>query len=142
MSALSSLGKLLVGLLAAGFGIALCLAPAAGIGGAAVTRVDDTMQSNLADLTDGTAPGVTTITDTNGDPIAWMYAQRRYEVEPDEISQSAKDALVAIEDRRFYEHDGVDMQGFARAMVKNVLAGGVEEGASTCLLYTSPSPRD
>lgn len=131
MSALNSLGKLLVGLLAAGLGIALCLAPAAGIGGAAVTRVDDTMQSNLADLTDGTAPGVTTITDTNGDPMAWVYAQRRYEVEPDEIAQSAKDALVAIEDRRFYEHDGVDMQGFARAMVTNLLAGGVEEGAST-----------
>ena len=131
MSALNSLGKLLVGLLAASLGIALCLAPAAGVGGAAVTRVDDTMQSNLADLTDGTAPGVTTITDANGDPMAWIYAQRRYEVEPDQISQSTKDALVAIEDRRFYEHEGVDMQGFARAMVTNILAGGVEEGAST-----------
>ena len=131
MSALSSLGKLLLGLIAAGLGIALCLAPAAGIGGAAVTRVDNTMQSNLSDLTDGTAPGVTTITDVNGDPMAWIYAQRRYEVAPNEIAQSAKDALVSIEDRRFYEHDGVDMQGFARAMVRNVLAGGVEEGAST-----------
>jgi len=131
VSSLSSLGKLLIGLVAVSLGIALCLAPVAGIGGAAVTRVDNTMQSNLADLTDGAAPGVTTITDTNGDPLAWIYAQRRYEVEPDEIAQSAKDALVAIEDRRFYEHDGVDMQGFARAMVRNVLAGGVEEGAST-----------
>lgn len=117
--------------MAAGFGMAVCLAPAAGIGGAAVTRVDNTMQSNLADLTDGAVPGVTTITDTNGDPMAWIYAQRRYEVEPDEIAQSAKDALVAIEDRRFYEHEGVDMQGFARALVTNILAGGVEEGAST-----------
>ncbi len=117
--------------MAAGVGMAVCLAPAAGIGGAAVTRVDNTMQSNLADLTDGAAPGVTTITDTNGDPMAWIYAQRRYEVPADEIAQSAKDALVAIEDRRFYEHDGVDMQGFARAMVTNILAGGVEEGAST-----------
>ena len=131
MSALNSLGKLLAGLVAAGVGMAVCLAPAAGIGGAAVTRVDNTMQSNLADLTDGAAPGVTTITDTNGDPMAWIYAQRRYEVPSDEIAQSAKDALVAIEDRRFYEHDGVDMQGFARAMVTNLLAGGVEEGAST-----------
>lgn len=122
---------MLTGLVAAGVGMAVCLAPAAGIGGAAVSRVDNTMQSNLADLTDGAAPGVTTITDTNGDPMAWIYAQRRYEVEADEIAQSAKDALVAIEDRRFYEHEGVDMQGFARAMVTNILAGDVEEGAST-----------
>lgn len=131
MHALGSLGKLLLGVVAAGLAVVLCLAPVAGIGGVAVARVDETMQSNLADLTDGSAPGVTTITDKNGKPMAWMYSQRRYEVAPDEISQAAKDALVAIEDRRFYEHDGVDMQGFARAMVTNVLAGGVEEGAST-----------
>lgn len=120
-----------MGLVAASLAIVLCLAPAAGIGGAAVARVDETMQSNLADLTDGTAPGVTTITDSRGDPIAWIYQQRRYELEPEQISQAAKDALVAIEDRRFFEHEGVDMQGFARALVTNVLAGGVEEGAST-----------
>lgn len=122
---------MLVALLAMSLAVVFCLAPAAGIGGVAVARVDKTMQSNLADLTDGSAPGVTTITDANGDPIAWIYQQRRYEVPVNQISQSAKDALVAIEDRRFYEHDGVDMQGFARALVTNLLAGGVEEGAST-----------
>ena len=131
MSSLGSLGKLLLGLVAVSLAIVLALAPAAGIGGAAVRQVDSTMQSNLEDLTDGTAPGVSTITDKNGEPMAWIYSQRRYEVEPDQISQATKDALVAIEDRRFYEHEGVDMQGFARAMVTNILAGGVEEGAST-----------
>ncbi|EFK55167.1 transglycosylase domain-containing protein [Corynebacterium genitalium ATCC 33030] len=131
MSSLGSLGKLLLGVVAAGLAVVLCLAPVVGISGAAVARVDETMQSNLADLTDGSAPGVTTITDKNGEPIAWIYNQRRYELKAEQISQAAKDALVAIEDRRFYEHEGVDMQGFARAMVTNVLAGGVEEGAST-----------
>ena len=71
------------------------------------------------------------MTDVNGTPIAWIYNQRRYEVGSEEISQHAKDALVSTEDRRFYQHEGVDMQGFARAMVTNVLAGGVEQGAST-----------
>ena len=117
--------------MAAALAAVLTLAPVAGISGAAINRVNSTMQSNLAELTDGTAPGVTTVTDKNGDPMAWIFTQRRYEVEPDEISQAAKDALVAIEDRRFYEHEGVDMQGFARAMVTNILAGGVAEGAST-----------
>ena len=131
MSSLGSLGKVFVGAVAAGLVTVLGLAPVVGISGAAVNRVNSTMQSNLAELTDGSAPGVTTITDKNGDPMAWIFTQRRYEVAPDEISQAAKDALVAIEDRRFYEHEGVDMQGFARAIVANVLAGGVAEGAST-----------
>ncbi|MCT1628961.1 transglycosylase domain-containing protein [Corynebacterium sanguinis] len=131
MSALSSLGKLLVAILAAGLVIAAALAPIAGLGGVAVARTSQTMQTNLSDLTDGHVPGVTTITDVNGQPMAWLFNQRRYEVSSEEISQYAKDALVSTEDRRFYQHDGVDMQGFARAMVTNLLAGGVEQGAST-----------
>ena len=131
MSALSSFGKLLAALVAAGVAIALCLAPLAGLGGMAIARTDETMQSNLSDMSGGDVPGVTTITDTHGTPIAWIYNQRRYEVPSEKISQYAKDALVSTEDRRFYQHEGVDMQGFARAMVTNVLAGGVEQGAST-----------
>ncbi|MEX3504063.1 transglycosylase domain-containing protein [Corynebacterium sp. LK2510] len=131
MSALTSLAKLLLALLAAALVTALCLAPVAGLGGLAVARTEETMRSNLSDLTSGEVPGVTTITDVNGDPMAWIYNQRRYEVASEDIAQSTKDALVATEDRRFYEHEGVDMQGFARAMVTNLLAGGVEQGAST-----------
>lgn len=110
---------------------ALALAPAAGITGAAIARTDAAMQTNLADMTDGTAPGVTTITDVDGNPIAWLYSQRRYEVNGDQISQTVKDALVSVEDRRFYEHEGVDLQGTARALITNLAAGGVAEGAST-----------
>ena len=131
MSALTSLGKLLLAIAAAALATALCLAPVAGLGGLAIARTDETMRSNLSDLTSGDVPGVTTVTDVNGTPMAWIYNQRRYEVGSDAIAQSVKDALVSTEDRRFYEHEGVDMQGFARAMVTNVLAGGVEQGAST-----------
>ncbi|WP_342320199.1 transglycosylase domain-containing protein [Corynebacterium mayonis] len=131
MHALTSFAKLVLALLAAALTTALCLAPIAGLGGMAIARTDETMRSNLADLTHGDVPGVTTITDITGAPIAWIYNQRRYEVPSQSIAQSTKDALVSTEDRRFYEHEGVDMQGFARAMVTNLLAGGVEQGAST-----------
>ena len=131
MSALRSLGKLLLALLAAALAITLCIAPLAGLGGLAVARTDETMQSNLSDMSGGDVPGVTTITDVHGTPMARIFSQRRYEVESDQISEHVKHALVSTEDRRFYEHEGVDMQGFARAMVTNVLAGGVEQGAST-----------
>lgn len=131
MSVTKSLAKLTVVALAAGLIVALALSPVAGISGAAIARTNETMQSNLSDLADGTAPGVSTITDATGEPMAWVFEQRRHEVSGDEISQHMKDAIVAIEDHRFYEHDGVDIQGTMRAMVTNLMAGGVEQGAST-----------
>jgi penicillin-binding protein 1A len=48
-----------------------------------------------------------------------------------EISAWMPKATVAIEDRRFYDHDGVDVEGIARALWKNVSAGEVVEGGST-----------
>ena len=80
MSALRSFGNLLLGLCAVALAIALCLAPVAGLTGLAIARTANTMQSNLLDLTHGDVPGVTTVTDVNGTPIAWLYKQRRYEV--------------------------------------------------------------
>jgi penicillin-binding protein 1A len=48
-----------------------------------------------------------------------------------QISAWMPKATVAIEDRRFYSHDGVDVEGIARALWKNVSAGQVVEGGST-----------
>lgn len=45
--------------------------------------------------------------------------------------QQLKQGLLAVEDRRFYEHAGVDPQGLARAMLRNLRAGRVVEGGST-----------
>ena len=47
------------------------------------------------------------------------------------ISPWMPKATVAIEDRRFYEHGGIDVEGIARALWKNVNAGEVVEGGST-----------
>ena len=47
------------------------------------------------------------------------------------ISPDLKNAIVAIEDRRFYDHWGFDMTGMARATLVNVQHGRIEEGAST-----------
>ncbi|UDL78196.1 transglycosylase domain-containing protein [Corynebacterium uberis] len=131
MSIAKSVLTLLGATVVTGVIAAAALAPAAAVGGIAVARTNTTMVSNLADLTDGTAPGVTTVTDATGTPIAWLYNQRRYEVPSEAISPIMKDAIVSIEDRRFYEHDGVDIQGTLRALVTNILSGGAAQGAST-----------
>ena len=47
------------------------------------------------------------------------------------ISPDLKNAIVAIEDRRFYDHWGFDMTGMARAALVNIQHGRIEEGAST-----------
>lgn len=131
VSSLKSLAKALGAIIAGGVVGAAALAPVASLSGVAIAQTNATMQSNLADLTDGTAPGVSTITDVNGTPIAWIYDQYRLDVKSDQISPNMKKAIVAIEDRRFYEHDGVDWRGTARAMLTNLTSGAVEQGAST-----------
>ncbi len=73
----------------------------------------------------------------NSDPengyvkIADVYWQNRVEVSLDQMSQYLKDAAIDGEDRRFYEHKGVDLTGLIRAAIGNVTSGGVTSGAST-----------
>jgi penicillin-binding protein 1A len=62
--------------------------------------------------------------------------ERRDFVPIQEIPQVMKDALLAIEDARFYEHGGVDYRGVARALVAD-LTGGVRQGASTITMQVA-----
>ena len=57
--------------------------------------------------------------------------ENRQPVTSDEISPWMKKGTVAIEDRRYYEHSGVDPLGISRALVENVMAGRVVQGGST-----------
>ncbi|MGO1446497.1 transglycosylase domain-containing protein [Corynebacterium casei] len=121
-----SLATIIIGLL-----IAVALAPLASLSGVAIAKTSDAMESDIEELEAGNIPGVTTIRDSNGGNMAYLFNQRRHPVEPDQISQTMKDAIVSIEDHRFYEHEGVDFQGNFRALATNLLAGGVSQGAST-----------
>ncbi len=60
-----------------------------------------------------------------------QYDILRTPVSGAEIPQSVKDATVAIEDERFYEHKGVDAEGVIRAAIKNLESGKTVEGGST-----------
>ena len=55
----------------------------------------------------------------------------RLPVSLDQIPVSLQHAVVAIEDERFYEHNGIDVRGIARAAVKAITTGNFSEGAST-----------
>jgi penicillin-binding protein 1A len=73
------------------------------------------------------------IYDTHGDRILAVLrgSEARTLVEYDDIAPAMRHAIVAIEDRRFWEHDGVDVRGIARALVADVRHKKVVEGGST-----------
>ncbi|HZZ50342.1 MAG TPA: transglycosylase domain-containing protein [Pseudonocardia sp.] len=126
-----SAAKLLGFCLIGGLLVAGMVFPFAAGFGAASNRAADTVASATSDVAIGALPSATTLTDSGGGPIAYLYAQNRTVVAPDQISPAMKAAIVAIEDRRFYDHQGVDWQGTIRAMVANSASGDVVQGAST-----------
>jgi penicillin-binding protein 1A len=70
--------------------------------------------------------------DANGEPLGTLTSdQNKILLSSGQISPNVKNAVVAIEDARFYEHNGVDFQGIGRALVKDVLSQSAAQGAST-----------
>ncbi|WP_373871632.1 transglycosylase domain-containing protein [Corynebacterium ammoniagenes] len=128
---MKALGRISLVTLVIGLLVAVALAPAASLSSVAVAKASGAMESDIEALEAGNIPGVTTVRDSQGNNMAYLFNQRRHPVEPDQISQNMKDAIVSIEDHRFYEHEGVDIQGNFRALATNLLAGDVSQGAST-----------
>lgn len=71
--------------------------------------------------------------DGDGNQLRKLTApdSNRLPVSIDKIPVDLQHAVVAIEDERFYEHNGIDVRGILRAFVKNITSGGLSEGAST-----------
>jgi membrane peptidoglycan carboxypeptidase len=69
--------------------------------------------------------------DRNGSLMATLATEDRSPVKLKDIPQVLIDAVLSIEDRKFYEHHGVDWAGTTRALFKNVDAGGIAQGGST-----------
>ena len=74
------------------------------------------------------ANNVPTFYDIDGNKMD--YQSDNY-LNPDEIPANLKNAFVALEDKRFYDHNGYDTYRIAGAFAKNITKGGVVEGAST-----------
>ena len=62
---------------------------------------------------------------TNGPPAS------REKLAVGQMPKLVKEAFIAAEDRRFYQHNGVDVVGISRAVVTNLQSGSVKQGAST-----------
>ena len=92
------------------------------------------LYQNLPEVTDLSTynrDGTLTIKAGDGTILMQRGPATRDKVKLDEIPEQLVEAFVAIEDRRFYQHNGIDYQGIFRAFGSNLLAGGVVEGGST-----------
>jgi penicillin-binding protein 1A len=70
--------------------------------------------------------------DATGEPIGTLTSnQNKILLSSGQISPNVKNAVVSIEDARFYEHEGVDFQGIGRALIKDILSQSAAQGGST-----------
>jgi len=118
--ALTAIASVLVGLLVADIALALYMA---------------SITSQLPDAhVDPTAAmeRTTVVYAADGSVLAtWHGEQDRTVVAYNQLPKSLRDAVVAAEDQRFYEHHGFDVEAIARALGVNSRAGSVEQGGST-----------
>ncbi|NHC44395.1 transglycosylase domain-containing protein [Motilibacter aurantiacus] len=118
---LSAVAGLLVG------GLVL---PVAGGVGLLARASSEQFQDLPSDFEETPLPQTTRMLTADGKLIARFYDQDRKVVSLDQVSKRMKQAQLAIEDSRFYEHGGADLRGLARAALNNASGGGTQ-GAST-----------
>ena len=131
MRVLSGLGKLTIATLLAGVLVAGLLLPYSLGLGLASNKITNALASTPANALDGPLPERSSITDSTGTPIAYIYSQNRVPVPLSSISQNLQVAIKTVEDRRFYVHKGVDWRGTVRALLSNAQAAGGQQGGST-----------
>ncbi|HEX3284273.1 MAG TPA: transglycosylase/D,D-transpeptidase PonA2 [Mycobacterium sp.] len=123
--------KLLLYVLTAGLLVAALVFPFVGGAGAVANRLSDVAAQESAQLLSGEVPIISTMVDTAGNPIAWIFTQRRWIAPSDRIADTMKLAIVSIEDKRFGLHNGVDLQGSLTGLA-GYLKGAVDtRGGST-----------
>ena len=85
----------------------------------------------IANLSDFKPNMVTKFLSADGEVIKTFNACTFSKVEANQIPKELKEAIVATEDKNFYNHPGYDLCGVARSMIENAIAGHVVQGGST-----------
>jgi len=115
--------SLVAGVVAAGTAL-----PLIGGAGVAVRSAVENYESLPSQLTTPPLPQRSRILAADGSTLATIYVQDRIEVPLTSISPIMRQAIVAVEDGRFYDHRGVDPRGLLRAFVGNATGGDLVAG--------------
>ncbi|MBR8741981.1 penicillin-binding protein [Nocardiopsis sp. MG754419] len=126
---LQRISQLMVVGVIAGLLVAALALPAVGGMGITARNVANGFLEMPSQLETPPPPQRSTIYDSEGGVIAEIFDQNRELVDIDDISPLMVDAILAIEDSRFYDHGGLDVSGTLRAAIRTM--GGNTEGASS-----------
>ena len=110
--------------------VAAFFVPQVAVAGTAVSGSISFFNGLPTDLAVQPPSQTTRMVTADGKVIATFYEENRVRIPLKSMSPYIKDAIVAIEDSRFYEHSGVDPRGILRALTSN-LTQGERQGAST-----------
>ncbi|MCX6119852.1 MAG: PBP1A family penicillin-binding protein, partial [Proteobacteria bacterium] len=91
----------------------------------------DSEQTQIAKLTSAIIPDSSVVFDRNGEKIGEYYNFYHIFVPYDQIPKPMIDALLAIEDRKFFEHSGVNWKSMGRAILSTLTSGRFAQGGST-----------
>ncbi|MGC1213767.1 MAG: transglycosylase domain-containing protein [Micromonospora sp.] len=147
---LTNAASLLICGLLAGVVVAAAAFPAVAMSGLAAKAGAETFGALPKELTVARSPQITYLLASDGKtPLATMYDENRRDVKLKDISPLMRQAIIAAEDHDFYKHNGVDLNGVARAFVSNQ-SGASRQGASTLTMqyvrlaisYSATHPAD
>jgi len=131
-SLLNNVTSLVVCGLLAGLVVAAAAFPAIAVSGLAVKAGAESFEELPDELREEPIPQLTSVYANDGKTlITSFYDESRQPVALANVPQVMQDAIISVEDSRFYEHNGVDPRGVVRALLANSSDGEVSEGAST-----------
>lgn len=117
--------SVLIGALSAGLAL-----PAVGAAGTTVKAIPETFNELPSEIEVIAPTEESRMLNADGGVMARFFSERRTIVNSDQIAPIMKNAIIAIEDRRFYTHHGIDPDGMVRALFNNLTSGNTQ-GAST-----------
>lgn len=127
--------ELVVGLGAIALSLALVVDSAAVGVGLWVKHRSDEFVALPSSVNVSDVPERTVLLDRTGRPFAYFWDQDRAAVPAARMSKAIRDAVVAVEDARFYDNHGVDLQATLRALAHDVSSGGHEGGSTITQQY-------
>lgn len=119
------------------FAVLAVLLVSAGAAAALATALVYPNLPSLDSLTDYRPKQPLRIFTEDGALISEFGEERRKVVRLADTPKALRQAIIAAEDERFYQHGGVDTMGVLRAALANVVSGGVKEGASTITMQVA-----
>ena len=114
----------------AGLVVAAVFVPAAAFTAVTANNVSKAVVDLPLKLKDVPAAQTTRLLASDGSLLAYFYEENRQDIPLDKISDDMQDALLSIEDNRFYEHGALDLKGTLRALVNNASDRQTQGGSS------------